>query len=194
MILSFFAGFFVKLITSLDDTITHIPVVASVAKSRIGKIAFSIGNFLAIVVAIIAAMLFSSFLKHVPYYRYIAAGIVFLLAILIYFDVFVHVPRMQAETKLKKLKISARHFTGLLGIGFVASIATVLDDVVAYTPLFLENSWGRFFTIVGILTATVLEIVLVIYWSERLQRIKYKEEIASAGLIILGFLILFGIV
>jgi hypothetical protein len=41
-------GFAVKIITGFDDTITHIPVLASVTRTRAGKIAFSIGTLLAI--------------------------------------------------------------------------------------------------------------------------------------------------
>lgn len=195
MIKYFVAGFFVKVITSLDDTITHIPVIASITKTRIGRIAFSLGNILAVIAAIFVALFFSSVLHEFPYYRFFAAGIVFLLAILIYFDVFVHKPRTEAEKKLLKIKrISAERFTKLLGIGFLASVATVIDDVVAYMPLFLENGWVRLYVAVGIIAATILEIIAVIYFSERIAKLKYKEEIASAGLAVLGFLILFNVV
>ena len=186
-----FLGFFAKIITGFDDTITHIPVLASVTKTRTGKIAFSIGTLLAIIAAIIIAMFFSSIIKKIPFYRYIIVGLIFILAALIYFDVFVHKPRTEAEKRLLKMKkISAKRFTKLLGIGFVASFATVLDDIIAYSPLFLGAFFAKFYAVVGILIGTVFEILLVIFFAEKIAKIKYKEEIASIGLVILGVLIL----
>jgi len=188
-------GFFVKIITGFDDAITHIPVIASLTKTKIGKIAFSIGTLIAIILAIITSIVFSTVLKITPYYRYIAAGLVFGLAIAIYFDVLVHRPRTKAEKRLLKFqKISVKRFTQLVGIGFIASFATVLDDIIAYSPLFLRDSITRIYVIVGILTATILEIILVIYFAEKISKIKYKEEIAGIGLVLLGILILIGII
>lgn len=188
-------GFFAKIITGFDDTITQIPVIASVTKTRMGKIAFSIGTFFAIIAAIIIAIFFSTILKKIPFYRYIVVGLLFLFAVLIYFDVFVHKPRSKAEKKLLKFKrISAMRFTKLLGIGFVASFATVLDDIVAYAPLFLGALITQVYAVIGILIGTILEILLVIYFSEKISKIKYKEEIASLGLVILGVLILFKVI
>lgn len=188
-------GFFAKIITGFDDTITHIPVLASVAKTRMGKIAFSIGTLFAIIAAIILAIFFSAILKKIPFYRYVVVGLLFIFAVLIYFDVFVHKPRTEAEKKLLKFKrISAMRFTKLLGIGFIASFATVLDDIVAYAPLFLGALLTQVYAVIGILIGTVLEILLVIYFSEKISKLKYKEEIASLGLVILGVLILLKII
>ncbi len=186
-------GFLVKVITGLDDTITHVPILASVAKTRMGRIAFSLGTLLAIIVAIIASLFLANVLLQVAYYRYISAALVFALAAAIYFDVFVHTPRTQAEKKLMKQKrISFEQFTQLVGIGFIASIATVVDDIIAYSPLFLAD--GRFLVIAGIIAATLVEIVAVIYFSKKIAKIKYKEELASFGLVVLGVLILVGVI
>jgi hypothetical protein len=81
----------------------------------------------------------------------------------------------------------------LIGIGFIASVATVLDDIVAYSPLFLDTLI-RPFAIIGILAATILEIIAVIHFAEKIAKIKYKDEIAGIGLVILGILILAGII
>ncbi len=188
-------GFFAKIITGFDDTITHIPVLASVTRTKMGKIAFSIGTLIAIIIAIIIAIFFSTILKKIPFYRYFIVGLLFLLAILIYFDVFVHKPRAKAEKKLLKIKkISAMRFTKLIGIGFIASFATVLDDIIAYAPLFLGALVTQIFAVIGILIGTLLEIVVVIFFAEKISKLKYKEEIASLGLVILGVLILFKVI
>ena len=188
-------GFFVKAITGFDDTITHVPILASLTKTRTGKIAFSIGTMAAIILAIIIAVFFSAILHTLPYYKYVAAGLVFALAAAIYFDVFIHKPRTKAEKRLlKRKKITAERFTHLIGIGFVVSFATVIDDIIAYTPVLLGDISSKIYAITGIVLFTILEIVLVIYFSEKISKIKYKEEIASAGLVILGILILTGII
>ncbi len=188
-----FLGIFVKIITGLDDTITNIPILASVTKKRVGRIAFSIGTLFAIIVAIIVSFFFISAIMHFSYYRYISAFLLFALAIAMYFDIFVHKPRTRLEAKFKK-RISFKRFTTLLGIGFLASIVTVIDDVVAYSPLLAVSGISRYYAIAGILMATVLEILVVIYFSKKIAKIKYKKEIASLGLSILGILVLAGII
>jgi hypothetical protein len=190
----FIFGLLVKIITGFDDTITNIPILASVTKVRMGKIAFSIGSLVAIIVAIIISILFASILHGFPYYRYISAALIFILAAMIYFDVFVHKPRTKAEQRLlRQQKVSAERFTHLIGIGFLASIATVLDDIIAYLPLFLASVAESIYAIAGIIAATIIEILAVVYFSTFVARIRYKEEIASAGLVVLGILILAGI-
>ena len=188
-------GFFVNIITSFDDTITNVPILASVTKVKMGKIAFSVGTMLAIIAAIIISIFFATFLRSFAYYRYIAATLIFILAALIYFDVFVHKPRTKAGKRLLRLKkVSTVRFTQLIGIGFIASFATVLDDIIAYLPLFIGGFLIKAYAIIGIILATIVEIIAVIYFSEKIAKIKYKEEIASAGLVLLGILILAGVV
>ncbi|MBW2968755.1 hypothetical protein KY314_01400 [Candidatus Woesearchaeota archaeon] len=194
MLLKYFIlGIFVKIITGLDDTITHIPILASVTKKHLGRIAFSIGTLLAIIIAILFSILFISFIKQFEYYRYISAALLFILAIMIYFDIFVHRPRKDIEKKIKK-KISIPRFSQLLGVGFLASIATVIDDIIAYSALLAITGIEMYYAIAGILFATMIEIFIVIYFSKKVAKIKYKEQIASLGLIILSILVLIGIV
>jgi len=188
-------GFLIKLITGFDDTITQIPIISTLTKKRFGKIAFSIGIFLAICLAIIISIFFSSFIRGFVYYRYIVTSLLFLLAILVYFDVFIHKARTKAEKRLlKKKKISLERFTQLIGIGFIASLATVLDDIIAYAPLFFAGAAAMIYAIIGILSATLLEIFLVIYFSEKITKFKYKKELASLGLVVLGILVLVQII
>jgi hypothetical protein len=186
-------GFFVKIITGFDDTITNIPVIASVTRIRLGKIAFSVGILFGIILAIIISIFFAALIRFSAYYRYISAALLFILAAAIHFDIFVHKERTKAEKFVLGCKGFHIRFTKLIGIGFVASIATGLDDIIAYSPLFLDT-FLRPYAIIGILIATMLEIIVVIYFSEKISKIKYKEEIASIGLVVLGILILSGII
>ena len=139
------------------------------------------------------AFFFSSFVNGVPEYRYVVTGVIFILAALIYFDVFVHNPRSQTEKQLMKLNtISTERFLKLLGMGFVASFVTVLDDVIAFLPLFLLDAHLVLFGLLGIFVMTLVQAVLVVTSAERIAKIPYKEEIASAGLVLLGTGILLG--
>ncbi len=188
-------GFFIKIVTGFDDTITNVPVLASVTKTRKGRIAFSIGTFLAISLAIIVSYFFASFIRGFPYYRYIVAVLIFGLAAAIYLNVFIHKPRTRAEKRmLKYKKMSVERFTQLVGIGFIATMATAMDDIIAYFPLFLDSIVTRIYAIGGIFLATVLEILLVIYFSERIAKIKHKREIASLGLVVIGILTMTGLI
>jgi len=192
------SGFLVKWITGIDDVLTRIPVLSTVTKTRKGKIAFSIGTLLAIILAIIIAIFFSFFIKLFPYYRYIAATLIFLFAIALYFNLLVHKPKEKTEKEVKKIKqikrISKKRFMKLIGIGFIVSFATVLDDIIAFAPLFLESTLTKALSASGIMLATVTQLIVVIYFSKQIKKIKYKKEIATIGLVILGILILFGII
>lgn len=196
MILKYFIlGLFVRIVTGFDDTLMRIPIITSFTKTKTGKIAFSIGTLVAILLAIIISLVFADFIKNFSYYRYITVALVFGLAILIYFDVFAHKTRKKAEEKLVRLKeISIERFTKLIGIGFIASFVTVLDDIVAYSPLFLGPVFTISYAIIGIFFATILQIVAVIYFSEKIERIRYKKEITTIGFILLGILILVGVI
>jgi len=190
------SGFIVKWITGIDDALTRIPVLAAVTRTRIGKIAFSIGTLIAIILAILVAISFSFFIKLFPYYRYITAALIFTFAIVLYLNLFVTKPKEQTEKKVKKIKnkISPKRLLKLIGIGFIVSFATVLDDIIAFAPLFLESTITKLLSASGILIATLTQLIVVIYFSRQIRKIKYKKEIASGGLIILGILILLEII
>ena len=190
---AFLLGVFIKFITGIDDVLTRVPVVAALTRPRMGKIAFVTGSTLAVMTATGIAFFFSSFVNGVPEYRYVVTGVIFILAALIYFDVFVHNPRSQTEKQLMKLNtISTERFLKLLGMGFVASFVTVLDDVIAFLPLFLLDAHLVLFGLLGIFVMTLVQAVLVVTSAERIAKIPYKEEIASAGLVLLGTGILLG--
>jgi len=190
MLKFFVFGFIVKLITGLDDSLTHVPVMANITRTRMGKVAFSIGILSAIITAIFIAFFFSAVIGNFPYYRYIVSGLIFVLAAAIYFDILIHKPRIKAEKLLMK-QISAARFSKLAGIGFIAAFATVLDDIIAYMPLLHDNVA---FTTMGILAAAILEIILIVYFAGRIAKLKYKKEISSIGLVLLAILILAGVI
>jgi len=95
----------VKLITGVDDSMVHIPIIANMAKTRIGRIAFAIGIFIAISFAIVLSFLFAEAIRSVPYYNVFSACLILLLAISIYFDIFLIKPRQEVEKKLKTKEI-----------------------------------------------------------------------------------------
>lgn len=188
------SGFIVKIIAGFDDTMTRIPVVANITRTMRGRIAFAVGVFFAVTVAIILSFLFGSTIKAIPYSNYIAAGLIFLIALSIYFGWFTQKPKEEVEKKLKKIKrISLKRFLKLILIGFLTAIATILDDIIVYSGLFLGPSSNTPYIITGIFAATFLQIGAMIYFSKKIMGIKYKKEITVAGLIVLSLLIFFRI-
>jgi len=187
-----FLGFAAKIVTGLDDVITRIPILSSVTKKRKGQLVFSLGTLLAIFAAIMASFFLASFLRDFSYHHYLTSGLLFLFAILIYFDVFVHIPEKKVEKKYKKVK--SEKLLSLFSIGFISSLATFLDDLVVFTPFFIDGFRKSFYVSTGIILATIVEIIVIILFARNLMNIKYKEKIASAGLVILGLLILFKVI
>ncbi len=188
------SGFFVKIIAGFDDTLTRIPIAATLTRTKRGRIAFATGIFLAICLAMVISFLFASVIKTLPYFRYISATLIFLLAISIYFDIFIREPQKQVEKKVKKIKrISVRRVLKLIGIGFLVAFATLLDDTIAYSSLFLGDISNIPYIIGGILAATFLQLGVIIYFSKKVMRFKWKKEVTTVGLLILALLILFNV-
>ena len=187
----FLSGFTVKLFASFDDFVTRIPLIASLTKTRRGKIAFSIGNFLAVILIIIISFVFADLIRNIPYINVISAGLILLLAISVYFEIFKQKRKSKLDKKIKKdAQISQQKYIRLIFIGFIISIFTLLDDTLVFVSLFLKPAWGvKAIIIIGIIIATVAQLILTIYFSEKLTKLKYKKEIASIGLIILSILI-----
>lgn len=188
----FFAGFLVKVITGFDDTLTQIPLISYLTKTKKGKIAFGMGIFLAICLAIVVAVFFSSLIKGIPNYRYVVGGLLFALAIVIYFDVFRKDKVKKTESRMKK--VQGKKFLKLIFVGFIAAFATLLDDIIAYSSVLLEQGGQMTSGIGGILSAGVLEIFVIVYFSKKLSRFKFRKEITSIGLLILGALVMRGVI
>lgn len=190
----FLSGFFVKVIAGFDDSMVRIPISANITRTRIGRFAFALGVFIAITFAIIISFLFGSVIKSIPYSNYIAAALIFLIASSIYFGWFTQKPKEELEKKLKKIKrISSKRILKLITIGFLVAFATIIDDIIIYSSLFLGSVSNVPYVIGGIFSATILQLSILIYFSKKFMKIKHKKEITVTGLIILGFLILFNI-
>ena len=188
------SGFFVKLIAGFDDTLTRIPIVANLTSTKRGRISFAVGIFLAICFVMVISFLFASVIKSLPYFRYISATLIFLLALSIYFDVFITEPKKQIEKKVKKIKkISPKRIFKLIGIGFLTAFATLLDDTIAYSSLFLGETSTIYYVVIGLLAATFLQLGVIIYFSKKVMHFRWKKEVTTVGLLILAVLILFGV-
>lgn len=75
-----------KILAGFDDTMTRIPIMSYMTKTKKGRIAFACGIFIAVTLVMIFAFLFASVIKAIPYSNYISAGLIFLLAMSIQFD------------------------------------------------------------------------------------------------------------
>lgn len=188
------AGFVVKAIASFDDTLTRIPILAELTKTRKGKVAFSIGTFLALSAILVLVIFFSSVLDLIPFRRFVMAGLILIVAGLVYGEFFVQKEQSLQDKLIKTEKISSTKFMKLVGAGFTISFLTLIDDAIVLAPLFLGNQAERFFAVIGIYGATVIQVLLVIYFSEKINRIKYKKEIAAIGLVILALGVAFGVI
>lgn len=190
------SGVIVKAIASFDDFLTRIPLLAELTKTRKGKIAFSLGNLLAVFVVMFLAIIFAVFIDQLPYAHLISAVLIFILAGLVYCEVFVVKPKSILEKKLLKIeKISAQRFFKLLGIGFIISFITLIDDTIVLAGLFLgKEFYCQVWISSGIIAVTLLELVLIVYFSEKIFKLKYKKELATLGMVVVGLLILFGVI
>ena len=190
----FLSGFFVKTIAGFDDSMIRIPICAKITKTKKGRFAFAIGTFLAITLAIIFSFLFGSVIQSIPYSKYIMATLIFFLALSVYFDWFIQKPKKKVEEKLKKIKIiSTKRFFKLITIGFFVAFATIIDDTIAYSALFLGPTSNFPYVVGGIFLATILQLSMLVYFSEKIMKLKYKKEITTIGLIVLSVLILTGV-
>ena len=198
MALSYFLlGFVIKFITGIDDTLTKIPLIYSlgVNKSRSRKVAYGLGVLLAVAISLIIAFFFSSFIKQFPYSRYIAASLVFILAIVIYFGLFENKEDKHVKHKIARIKgKSYGVLFEIFAISFIVSMITLLDDIIAFVPLYLNGIAGHISTTAGIFLATLIQIGGAIYFAKHLSKIKYQKEIASATLIVLSILILYRVI
>jgi magnesium-transporting ATPase (P-type) len=198
MIKYFLTGFSVKAMTGVDDMMTHVPVISSITRTKRGKFAFSLGIFCAILLAIVAAAFFTSVVKRIPYYRFILAAIIFVLAGIVYSGVLKKKEAEKTEKKINKIKrskkISNKRFLKLFLTGFVTSFATVIDDSLAYSPALIGSLGETILGITGIIVASVVQIFVMIYFAKKISKIPRRNLISASGLVIIGFLILFGII
>ncbi len=187
-------GFFVKGIASFDDTLTRIPIIAELTRTRKGRIAFSFGTICALTVIVTIAILFSNILDRIAFRNQIIALLIFVLAILVYFEVFISKSQEKVEKSLKKVKAKSVPIIKLISIGFIISFVTLIDDMIILTPLFVSNATETFFSLVGVYLATIVQIIIVIYFGGKIAKFRYKKEIAFFALTILAILVWNGMV
>jgi len=187
-------GFIAKIITGLDDTLTHTPIIASITKKRLGKIVFLIGMFFSILTLILIAILFADFLAIFPYKNLIAAGLLFLIALYIYLDRFVY---RKKERYLKRKEKEAKgkiRIIELFTLGYITFFATGIDDAVVYSSLLLKSLSHQLIIASGIILAALFEFIIIFNFSKLVNKIKYKEIITIIGLVILAILVGFQII
>lgn len=187
-------GFVVESVSSIDDTVAKVPVLLGMTKTRLGKIAFSVGAMIAVVVAIFVALFSADYLEKIPNFRLWTGAIIFILAILIYFDVFVKKGIKVGTRILGYGKISTSRFLQLLVMGFIISFLTLLDDTLLFIPLFAGANGAIFSASAGILISAFLQVILMIFFTEVLEKLPFKKGMAVGGLILFGTLIIFGVI
>lgn len=190
----FIAAFFVKSVASFDDTLTGIPIIAQLTRGRRGKIAYSIGTVFALTLILVIVLFFSFILELIPYPDVFIATLILLMAMAIYFEILLPRPEKKLEQKITLDTISNARVLKLILVGFVVSFVTLIDDSLILTTLFVGHDEARAITVVGIYLAALLQIGAVVYFGERLNKVKYKKEMASGALVVLAVLVLAGII
>jgi len=185
--LFFIQGFFAKIIAGADDMLTHTPLVSSLTKSRRGKFAFISGMFVSILILITISMLFGNLLRLVPYKNIISAVLLLLLASFVYYNRFIH-SRREADWIRKRIPKEPKRIM-LFFMGLLVFFTTGIDDVVVYSSLLVNTLTKQLLVAAGILTATVLELFVVFYFSKKISKIKHIEKITIIGLIVLAALV-----
>jgi hypothetical protein len=191
----FLSGFFAKIIAGFDDTLTRIPILSHITRTKKGKILFLLGVFLAIFLAILFSFFFGNAIKAIPYSNIISSLLIVFLSFAIYFDWFIQKPRKNTERRLSHMKaIPKVKVVKLIFVGFLTAFATVIDDAIVYSGLFIGDLINVPYIVAGIFLATVLQLIAVYYFSDQLNKIKYKKEITFVGLIVLALLIFLKII
>ena len=193
MLKYFFSGIIVKLLAGFDDAMVHIPVISSLTRTKKGRISFILGIFIAITLAIMASFLFAKTIKFFPFSNYISAILILILAGMVYFEKIEKKPKEKAQRKIKKIKFSKKRFFKLVFAGFLLALATIIDDVIVYSSLFLKNIDASIYVISGIFIGTLIQLTIIFYFSKQFSKIPHKKEITTIGLIILSVLIWFKI-
>jgi len=188
------AGFTLNFFTSIDDALTNVPVLSASTRTGVGRFAFALGNLIAVTLAVAIAFFLARFLTVLPNSHLIVAGLVFVMAIVIYFDLLAVKPPKRIVKGAQASIISPQRFGKLVVLGFFMTFTTMLDDMFALAPLFLDGFQASMAALVGIYLASLTLIIGTIYFAEKITRVPHKREIATVTLIVFGFLLLFQVV
>ncbi len=115
------------------------------------------------------------------------------LAFVIYFDVLGKKESARVEKAKKHIKkrISSARFYHLIGAGFVISLITLIDDFIVLIPLFINTIPNQIGAVIGIYVSIFIQLILMVYFAEKLTKLTNLKEIASGGLVILAILVFF---
>jgi hypothetical protein len=184
-------GAVAKVLASFDDVVARLPVIAQLTDTHQGRLAFALGNLLAVTAGLILAWFFSSILAAFPHTHTVVSLLVLLLAIAVYFDWFgkKRPERIEQVEKKVKRRISTERFMRLLGIGFIVSLVTLLDDTVVLVSLLIGPAKEQIAVIIGIYVSTFIQLALMVFAAKKISRLKYIKEIASLGLVVLSVLL-----
>lgn len=191
----FLLGFFAKTVTSLDDTVTKVPLVAAIAKTTLGKYAFAIGNLCALIVTLAVAGLVAPVVGKFAYMHVVLGVVLVVLAFLIKFDVFTVRERRFGEVRAKRWYRKAHiSFLRLMSIGFVVAFVTLIDDTIVFLPLLADAGSLLMYAVGGILISTIIQLAILIYFAKALQKFRYGKELSFYGLLLFAALVFAGVV
>jgi len=179
---------------SFDDALIRVPVISSLTETKEGRTAFSIGTLAAVTLAVVFAYLLSHLIDALSFAHLISASFIYLLAFLLYFDLLTPKVLIRKEEKIMAVvKKPKRKFISLVGVGFIVSFATLIDDIIVLIPLYLENASFTKVTL-GIYLAAILQIIVAIFFAGKISRLSFKKEISVISLVILAFLVLLRVI
>lgn len=190
---AFVTGFVVKSIASFDDTLTRVPQLVNLTRTFKGKVSYSVGTLLALTTVLLIVIFFSNLLHLIPFRQQLVSLLIFVLALAVYFELFSPGSSERVSRKID-VEPTAQRLTKLLAVGYLISFITYIDDAIVLIPLFNGGVIENLYSIVGVYSAALLQIVVVIFFSNKIRDIKYRKHIASFSLIVLSVLVWFGVV
>lgn len=190
------AGFAIKIAAGFDDMFLRVPVVIALTRTRIGKIAFAIGNLLAVILVIAVVRHIAPLMGGIENYRTFVGVAILIIAAAVYFEVFsgFAIRRQEGVVKRFSTKFSTERFLTLVIVGFIVSLFTLADDAVVYMPLFVQEGSSSWLAAAGILVATFLQLIVLVYAAERLAKVKHQKVFATVALVVYAALVLIGVV
>ncbi len=190
------AGFVIKIAAGFDDMFSRVPVVVALTRTRIGKVAFAVGNLLAVILVIATVRYVAPLMGGIENYRTFVGVVILAIAVVVYFELFSGFSTRRQEGVVKRFsaRFSLERFLTLVAVGFIVSLVTLIDDAVVYMPLFVHDGTASWLASAGILAATFIQLIVLVYAAERLAKVRYQKEIAAAVLVIYAALVFIGVV
>lgn len=197
MIRPLIAGFVIKIAAGFDDMFSRVPVMVALTRTRIGKVAFALGNLFAVILVIAVVRHIAPLMGGIENYRTFVGVAILIIAAAVYFEVFsgFAIRRQEGAVKRFSTRFSTERFLTLVVVGFIVSLFTLVDDAVVYMPLFVQqegsSSW---FAAAGILVATFIQLMVLVYAAERLAKVRHQKVFSAVALVVYAVLVLTGVV